>query len=232
MAQDTQPTSTVTPSRYNVSATIDEGHAVTFNTHRGKMVRLSHAMVEGALLAPTGTFPEVEHVLYQNGFLVDANANERVAANNMRDATLANDKTLSLIILPTEACNFRCRYCYESFLRGTMSKTVEENLVSYLGTHVQDLDLLVLAWFGGEPLMAVSTIERISRAAIWLCHKHKVNYISAMTTNGYTLDAAMMDRLLRLGVTRYQVTLDGLSPQQRPSSRDQEWPRHIHANRE
>ena len=38
--------------------------------------------------------------------------------------TCLNARVLQLVLLPTEACNFRCVYCFESFEHGPMTPSV------------------------------------------------------------------------------------------------------------
>ena len=68
---------------------------------------------------------------------------------------------LNLTVLPTEQCNFRCVYCYESFCRGGMSPVVVTALERFLDLRAPGLDRLSIAWFGGEPLLAADVVERI-----------------------------------------------------------------------
>lgn len=60
------------------------------------------------------------------------------------------NKSLHLVILPTEQCNFRCFYCYEDYQNGKMSLETINGLKKFLENRAQDLDLLILEWFGGE----------------------------------------------------------------------------------
>jgi sulfatase maturation enzyme AslB (radical SAM superfamily) len=61
---------------------------------------------------------------------------------------------LNLIILPTEACNFRCTYCYETFEHKKMKKEVVNGIKALIGRRGPELNKLEIAWFGGEPLLA------------------------------------------------------------------------------
>ena len=61
---------------------------------------------------------------------------------------------LHLILLPTEACNFRCTYCYEDFRLGRMSEDVVRGVEALLSRRAEGLARLEISWFGGEPLAA------------------------------------------------------------------------------
>ena len=117
---------------------------------------------------------------------------------------------LHLIILPTEACNFRCTYCYEEFRHSRMKDEVVTGIKRLLAKRAGSLDQLALSWFGGEPLLARSVVEDVMRHVRSLAQKHHdMDVASDITTNGYNLTREVFDRLVGLGVTRYMISFDG-----------------------
>lgn len=118
-------------------------------------------------------------------------------------------KRQELIILPTEKCNFRCTYCYEDFEIGKMSETTQRAIELFLDKRVPELDILSLAWFGGEPLVAQEIMLRIARHAKRLCDEHGVALDGAITTNAYLIDDELLDGLLACNQNFFQITLDG-----------------------
>lgn len=125
------------------------------------------------------------------------------------EAVLSQD-TLHLILMPTEACNFRCVYCYEDFQLGRMSDEIVGGVEALLSTRVAALNRLEISWFGGEPLLAETTILRILKHVASLRQNYpQLAFHSDMTTNGYRLDGPLLEALCRLGVSRYQISFDG-----------------------
>ncbi len=125
-------------------------------------------------------------------------------------AALVTKKSLELIILPTEQCNFRCTYCYEDFSIGRMSEEISSSIKMLLDKRCQDLSLLKISWFGGEPLLAKDIILDISRHSMQLVENYpNIRYLSNMTTNGYLLDINTANVLVNSGVCQYQISLDG-----------------------
>ncbi|MEO3863135.1 radical SAM protein [Acrocarpospora sp. B8E8] len=120
---------------------------------------------------------------------------------------------LNLFILPTEQCNFRCTYCYEDFKLGQMKREVVAGIKALLSTRLPSLRALGISWFGGEPLLAMPVIEEISEHILSLkaSAAHTLNYQASITTNGYRLNIPTVQRLVELGVTEAQVSLDGLA---------------------
>lgn len=122
-----------------------------------------------------------------------------------------NDNLLSLTILPTEACNFRCLYCYEKFSNLTMPEEVEYAVARLVDNQTNHVKHLKVAWFGGEPLLNLSSIRRMSTKFQDICKSKAIDYSASITTNGYLLDPDTFSNLLYLGVRRFQVTIDGLA---------------------
>ncbi|MBQ0897425.1 radical SAM protein [Micromonospora sp. U56] len=124
-------------------------------------------------------------------------------------ASFSND-LLHLILLPTEQCNFRCTYCYEDFSIGTMKPAVVNGVKRLIERRMPGLRQLHVAWFGGEPLIALNIVEDVSRFVKELSDRSvEVIYSAEMTTNAYRLDLETASRLCQLGIEQYQITLDG-----------------------
>ncbi|MBQ5151594.1 radical SAM protein [Citrobacter freundii] len=113
------------------------------------------------------------------------------------------------MILPTEQCNFRCTYCYEDFTMGRMNNNTIKSLKKLIKTRVNGLQVLKLNWFGGEPLLATSVISDLMEYSGQMCREAGVKLYSEMTTNGYLLSYPLASRLIELGVTNYQISIDG-----------------------
>ncbi len=127
-----------------------------------------------------------------------------------RFEALVASNLMGLILMPTEQCNFRCTYCYEDFVHQRMSAGTVEGIKRWLLRRVSNLDVLTLSWFGGEPMLAFDVVEEVQALALAQARDHRrLNVRASMTTNGSLLTARRLDRLLELGVTRYQISLDG-----------------------
>ena len=116
---------------------------------------------------------------------------------------------LNLIILPTEACNFRCTYCYETFENRKMPRPVVTGIKSLIDRRGADLDELEISWFGGEPLLALDVITEISKHALHVAKTEGFTFRSGMTTNGYFLDQDRFMQCLNHKIDFFQISLDG-----------------------
>lgn len=127
-------------------------------------------------------------------------------------ASAFSQRRLNLILFPTERCNLRCVYCYEDFQVGRMRPDVVSAIKALLDRRSADLDALDLSWFGGEPLLAKDIVYDLSEYAQQRA-KAGLSYRANMTTNGYLLDVDTASRLVALGVTFFQISLDGFGAQ-------------------
>lgn len=116
---------------------------------------------------------------------------------------------LELIILPTEQCNFRCTYCYEDFEIGQMKEHTVEAVKKLIMARLPSLQLFVISWFGGEPLMAKNVVYELNEFAQRVCAEAGVKFSSNMTTNAFGMDRGTFDRLVDLDVRHYQISIDG-----------------------
>ena len=78
-------------------------------------------------------------------------------------------KSLRLIIMPTEQCNFRCQYCYESFKFGKMSLEMQDAIINFVRKNIYKYTEVHLDWYGGEPLLAFDVIQYISENVLKIC---------------------------------------------------------------
>lgn len=124
-------------------------------------------------------------------------------------AKLCTNRVMELHVLPTEKCNFRCVYCYETFEKGRMPQPIRTGLKKLIDRRSAALDVLSIAWFGGEPLVASDIVLDISGHAKQAIEVHGGQFLGSMTTNGWFLDSAMLARLNAVGVRTFQITLDG-----------------------
>jgi uncharacterized protein len=125
-------------------------------------------------------------------------------------STCLTNRSLQLIVLPTEQCNFRCSYCFEDFETGRMKPWVVAGLKRWIDDRADGLAALWMDWFGGEPLLAADIVEDLQRHVAGLARDHpELVTRSSMTTNGYLLDADRLSRMVGIGIRQYRIAVDG-----------------------
>jgi uncharacterized protein len=213
------------PSRYNIRMNSPDGRLVIWNTLRGSMSVFKadqSAEIVGLLGQKGFQAPEQDLVKYlvDRGILLEKGSNEYRQFQMLFGREQYRADVLQLILLASEDCNFRCRYCYEKFEHGTMHPAVRTGIKKMLEKRLPQLSNLHIQWFGGEPLYGLTAIEDIAPWVAEMAEKHDVRYGSSMTTNGYLLTPEVADKLLAWKVNNFQITIDGPAEnhnQSRPS---------------
>lgn len=119
------------------------------------------------------------------------------------------DSELILTILPTMNCQFRCIYCYEEKDNLVLSSSLIESIICLIEENAKRNHNIRILWFGGEPLLEFEIIKKINSSAQSICKKHNVSFKSSITTNGYTLLPNVFEELVCLGISDFQITIDG-----------------------
>lgn len=147
--------------------------------------------------------------LKDNKYLVRVTENEDYHAELLRGDYVLNGR-LSITIMPTEQCNFRCKYCYESFQHGKMSRELQDAIIKFVAHNITKYSSVDLSWYGGEPLLAKDIIEYISEKVLEICRRTKRYLTTSITTNAYYLDLDTFKMLQKYNLVNVQITLDGI----------------------
>lgn len=121
---------------------------------------------------------------------------------------LTANSSLNLIVLASEQCNFRCSYCYEKFLRYNIDPEVLDSLAALIKRRLPSLEYLHIGWFGGEPLLNVGAISKLSDS-IKNSNVNNARISSTISTNGYLLSPRVVENLYGWYVKNYQISIDG-----------------------
>ena len=151
----------------------------------------------------------IRNVLIEKEFLIPEDWNEHQQLKALYIDCI-DSPILELTLLPTEQCNFRCRYCYESFPNTYMDESVRQGVLKFVSRNISRYKGLHISWFGGEPLLGLDTIVTLSDQMMDICRCHHKPYTASITTNGYLLDCETFRKLLRAKVLYFQITIDGL----------------------
>lgn len=132
----------------------------------------------------------------------------RVKMEYLKRLKSFGNKTLSLVIAPTLACNFACPYCYEANLPlSIMEEKVEDGIVNFINTFQNRCDSIEICWEGGEPLLGFERIKSLM-SKIKSNSSLPVTYHS-MITNGYLFSEEIIEYCSKMGLNFIQITIDG-----------------------
>lgn len=212
------------PSRYNWILPIEGplGGGAVYNAYTGACIDF-----------PGDTFQKVSELLDRNasefkfsklgtaakslggalvagGMVVDRNFDELYDLET-RSSSRVDGLPLVLTINPTFVCNLGCNYCFAGKKQGLMSTDTEKALIKFVAESLSagDVPSVSVDWFGGEPLIAKKSMERLSVAFLELCSQRNIPYRAQVITNGTLLNTDIAHKLVSWGVDRVQITLDG-----------------------
>ena len=201
-------------SIYNIYFENYNHDAVLFNTLSGNLLRIPADRTDRVL--PAVNQPdacrnrELLQYLEQRGFLVRDPTEETEKARQLFESFIDSNRQYILTIMPTEGCNFRCPYCFESHQCGKINKKIEKNILAFVERILSETNVLSLNWYGGEPLLEIDSIVRLSSGIKALCKEKRKTFLASITTNGYLLTYENYLKLKAGNVLSYAVTLDGL----------------------
>lgn len=147
--------------------------------------------------------------------LVPKNENEfkTIYEENVK-SKLSND-ILSFTIQPTANCQFGCYYCGQDHVSHLMTEEVEDYCLHRIKNAIsrnRRYNKLAITWYGGEPLLGLPVIKRVSTRIQSLCQDFGLKYRADIVTNGYLLrEKTFLNLLIKHSVKNYQVTIDGVA---------------------
>lgn len=198
-------------SIYNLYTENKDGKRVIYNSYTGKQVRFEKEMEKEYenILNDNFHLIKKEHLdlLISSGILVDED--EFRELNNFYNGIVFNQDFLEITVLPTDACNFRCVYCYQSGPYHNMNSDTANSLLVFLEKNCRKYKRVLLGWFGGEPLLQKDMVIYMTEKAKEICQKNGVAFVSRMSTNGYELDLETAKKLVKSSLLFYQITIDG-----------------------
>lgn len=209
-------------SKYNLICTDDDDNMLLYNFLIGlpslsMIPKETKENIEQLMLKKDAIFSnklndKLIEQLYKAGLILDEETDEDALYDALFYETTFC-KSWELIIMPTQQCNFRCKYCYETsefMSKGEISESSQISILKYIQKNARFHSKLRVSWFGGEPLLAMKAINRLSEGIIKICDNKKLIYESEITTNGYNLTPEVFDALYKNKVYIYQITLDGV----------------------
>ena len=201
-------------SRYNYIIT-DEGKIIVFNGISEKFfeIKTSHWPFYKEIFANPDAYYDgyrkFMDCMLEDGFLIDHEDESPLIERKLQ--TLRRPEEYSLMILPTYQCNLRCWYCVQKHENLWMTRETVEKIKLHISNVLGDpnIKVLRLSWFGGEPTLSYDIMVEITSHAQEMASLAGKMFICDITTNGTLLNPDRIEELYRLGVSSYQITIDG-----------------------
>ncbi len=198
------------------------GEHLLYHTRTQSLIKVSSEMrgvldrLEDPALTVTSAQEEDIKRLFHIGTVVRDAADDRQRLERfMEQKKYGIDKAnFMATILTTYSCNFACTYCFEESTRSTAQKLdikTSDLLIAWLKNKVEKLGVrsLNLNFYGGEPLLNQPVLEYISEIMKIWCEERGTDFKIMLQTNGALLTPELVDKYVKLGLSRIQVSLDG-----------------------
>ena len=190
----------------------DSDDFLIFNFRTRKMMKLNSLQ---KMVFDTATFDNVDSGLakrfYEKGIIAAGDEYESLFAEIKHNKE--NMGELRLVICTTMACNFACKYCFETGVapKPQMSREIQDSLLHFIEKRIEEskISLVSVYWFGGEPLLAPDVISYLSERIIDICDRRDIQYFGQVYTNGYLLDEKMIRLLEKYRVKAIRISIDG-----------------------
>jgi uncharacterized protein len=207
-------------SKYNFFFSGEEDYILAYNAFSNSFARIipeKYEIVKQILASPSDISSDnieqqqLLNGLIKGGFLINRTIDEFKILRAQNLIGRFSNRSLTLTVAPTLACNFKCSYCFEKPKGDAISMEVEKALIRFVSNRLPKMDSLNVSWFGGEPLLGIDIIERLTNAFVEECKKHDVRWRQGeIVTNGFLLTPTMVNRLKDLSISGVQVTIDGI----------------------
>ncbi len=186
------------------------GHLLVYSTKKASISLIPEPMLTAIENGSLST--EDEASLLKLGIIVPDREAEKRDMRLMMDHINAKDRCLNLSIIINLSCNFNCVYCYEGGLKGGhfMSGDTAGLLINFIKERFTgNKNLINLDFYGGEPLLSLDLIKRISESLKSLASEQGASYTFSLVTNGSLFKRNVAEELVRCGLTAVRITIDG-----------------------
>lgn len=147
-------------------------------------------------------------------FLVKNNEEDEKKLQYLINSMVYQSTRLNITLMMTMKCNFRCIYCFESWIPGEerCKELNEDEVIDWIiwlvkKYHIRQVDL---CFHGGEPLLEVLKIQKIAKKLKRFFIANGVFYLFTIVTNGYLLNETNAEILANAGIGFAQITIDGV----------------------
>lgn len=202
-------------SNYNIFIP-KENLVIGFNSFTNSFVALSSKLYNDFLLKEVNEFAEIHSQSYEKlkecGFVIPDSLNELNMIRYKNKIDTYNSRKYHLVIFPTQDCNLKCWYCYESHVKDSkMNPNIIRRVINNVEKNIENntFDSLNLTFFGGEPLTDFDHIAYPLASEI----KNKVEKVGKIfdcffVTNASLITDQTIDQLKEIK-PKFQITLDG-----------------------
>ncbi len=203
-------------SKYNILIPT-KGFCILYNSFTDKFIGLSHKTAKD--FNETNDF-EIFHKRYETayerlkslGMIIDDKTDEISIIKSDYDKAVKGGDNLYIMIYPTQDCNLKCWYCYESHIANSiMGPDVMQATYNAIKKklNTKNYKSLLIGFFGGEPLTNFYDIAYPLSIKIKQYAEYKnIKFSTFFVTNASLIDESMVEKLKDINPL-FQITFDG-----------------------
>jgi uncharacterized protein len=197
-------------SRYNLYFPLEDRYVIYNTLTDSIMVADEELMLTASSLEGIDT-SSIQSLL-QCGIVVSDNTDEKAILRYRYYAAKYAADFISVLLLPTYACNLSCHYCPNPAHPVFMTPETTESVILFLKSLMKSTRCgVVLKLYGGEPLLNELCCRSLCETLSSFCRERNLPFLAAAMTNGTLLAHTKTEKLLTcLGAVH--VTLDGFKP--------------------
>ncbi|CAG2153581.1 hypothetical protein LMG31506_04855 [Cupriavidus yeoncheonensis] len=188
-------------------------HIIIFSTRSLRALLVSPSVWNSISSTNIETLDKnILEVLLAAKIIVSPEDNELEIILQRNRAAIASSQTLYECLQPTALCQLGCDYCGQSHRPDTLSHNDQDTVVERIAGRLRQgsYTTLEIGWFGGEPLLGMNAIRRLTPLLQNASSLQQCKYRARVVTNGLRLSKDIATELVcDLGVDEIEVTLDG-----------------------
>ena len=200
-------------SLYNFTITNAQNETLIMNMVTQKSLKVRNEDMKEFKAYLEGTVetvdPDLMDKLISKGIMIPDELDEAKRLIYKYNEMVYGTDALALTLVPTNDCNFRCKYCYEDHRNEYMDEKTEEKVLKFIEKKAKNCKEVRVEWFGGEALLCKEQVLRMSKRIAAICKENGVPLYGEMSTNGYELDVDTFKELIKYHIFEYQICIDG-----------------------
>lgn len=145
-------------SNYNIRIPISDNSDIIYNAFSNKFIAIRNDV---ELDTVSDLSSKMFELLLDNGMIISKDTDERESVISAWQKHARSNNAFTLMINPTLKCNFNCWYCYENHKGAeAMEESTLEKVKRIIDRKICCTKLLLVSFFGGEPLMEFDKIVK------------------------------------------------------------------------
>ena len=189
---------------------------IVFATRSGQVRIIDEGTWQNLLAGRLPSLPDgLAAELAEMQLLVPADENELKYLLDRNNAATSSTSDYYSVVQPTALCQLGCDYCGQAHTSKQLSEVDQDLVLDRIKIGVgrsNQYATLSVCWFGGEPLLGLAAMRRMTPRLIEIATAARCSYAAKVVTNGVALTPALISELTEsMQVRHIEITLDGVA---------------------